>query len=309
MTCQVILAIDGGATKTETTLRTEEGVILFHDIRSGTNYRTIGLAALRTVFESVIISLCEKYPEKRIDIAVLGLAGIDSEEDKRKVYQLASDLFQMNEMKVGRLVVENDVVSVMRGALKEEAGVILVAGTGSIAYGQNGNGDIQRVGGWGNIAGDEGSGYWIGREIMRAICRMEDGRGHSTFLQEAAFQLAGCRTVDELVQLRTVHEVAQLAAVLENCCMQGDSAAIRIAEQAAEELACVAITCVRACGLEWQNSKIRVGGGVLTHSFHVFRKLKESLQKEFPACRLELLPKRPIEYVVERGIAFVKIDG
>ena len=76
-----------------------------------------------------------------------------------------------------RILVVNDALIALQAGVGDAPGIVIVSGTGSIAYGRNDHGEASRAGGWGYVLGDEGSGYWIGRLALRAVVRHADGRG------------------------------------------------------------------------------------------------------------------------------------
>jgi N-acetylglucosamine kinase-like BadF-type ATPase len=120
-------------------------------------------------------------------------------------------------------------------------GVVIVCGTGSIAYGRDRAARAARAGGWGHILGDEGSGYWIGRHALRAVARAADGRGPATALTDRVlnhFAVAGPSDLIREVYERDLrhHAVAQLARVVQQARDEGDELATQILERAAHEL-------------------------------------------------------------------------
>src|SRR5438128_1339137 len=93
------------------------------------------------------------------------------------------------------------VLALVAGA-QDAPGIVIVSGTGSIAYGRNANGEAARAGGWGHMIGDEGSGYWIGREALTAVMRAADGRGPATGLSDdilAYFQVTDVSHLPRIV--------------------------------------------------------------------------------------------------------------
>lgn len=303
---KVILAIDGGGTKTEATLRTLDGTILYQAKSSGSNYSVVGLQQVEKVLLSILTEMSDVYPEMRVDIAIFALAGIDSSEDERKVRLVVEKVCRSSHLAVGKLMIENDAESVMRGVLKNKPGVLLLSGTGSIAYGQDREGRVIRAGGWGHLAGDEGSGYWIGTEVIRAVFKSVDGRGPATILKSAVFNKLGLQSVRDLEtwlyrEPYAVDQIAQLTKVLEVCSREGDREALRITEEAADELAQLIGSVVRRCELETERCPVFVGGGVVTNSTVLFTAIAKRVTKEFPLYELTLLKKSPIEYVVVRG--------
>ena len=139
----------------------------------------------------------------------------------------------------------NDVDAAHIGAFAGGPGILILAGTGSMAWARDDAGTSHRTGGWGEIVGDEGSGYWVGRRVLGAVSKSIDGRGEVTALVAGVFNLLGLDLGDKVNELegwaarleepRT--QIASLAPVALNLAEVGDAAARAIAEAAADELA------------------------------------------------------------------------
>ena len=107
----------------------------------------------------------------------LGIAGVDREDEARTVRAIMRRIGYKSRV----LVVNDALIGLVAGA-RDEPGIAINAGTGSIVYGRNADFEAARAGGWGHMIGDEGSGYWIGRESLAAVMRAADGRGPETRL-------------------------------------------------------------------------------------------------------------------------------
>ena len=107
----------------------------------------------------------------------LGIAGVDRASDEAVVRSIMSRIGYK-----ARILVVNDALIALQAGVGDAPGIVIVSGTGSIAYGRNDQGEASRAGGWGYVLGDEGSGYWIGRLALRAVVRHADGRGRVTSL-------------------------------------------------------------------------------------------------------------------------------
>jgi glucosamine kinase len=192
-----------------------------------------------------------------------------------------------------RLRVEPDLIAAWAGATGGGPGMVLVAGTGAVAYGRDAAGQSARAGGWGPLFGDEGSGYWIGCEGLRAVARSVDGRGPATTLAERLWVSDGAQdaapppSVEQ--RLRAVYRdqwprdrVAGLAVVVAQEAAAGDEVAIGILEQAAAELS-VLVTAV-ARQLSWTDEPLGlVGvGGVLEADAAVRDPLERCLVETLP---------------------------
>jgi len=185
------------------------------------------------------------------DMLLVGMSGIWSQEERRSY---ADDLDLSWSRYVGdavpRITVISDIELVQLAALNGRPGIVLVAGTGAIALGIAGDGKQIRVGGWGPRIDDAGSGFWIGREALRAVAWMLDGRGPSTLLIRpvAAFLMADpadVATLQNKLRTTSIDRCARLAQAVFAYAAEGDAVAMHIRDHAARELARLVTT---ACG-------------------------------------------------------------
>lgn len=179
-----------------------------------------------------------------------------------------------------------DQVAALYGALGGPPGAVLIAGTGSICYGRSADGRERRCGGWGSLMDDEGGGYALGRDILTALVRAEDGRGPETCLKGTVYAHLGVEDMGGL--LRAVYasetgkrEVAALSRLLVPALEAGDQAAETIAAKAAAELAGLVGPVVEALGL--QGGRLALTGGVLTECLPIRRGVVAALARRWPA--------------------------
>jgi N-acetylglucosamine kinase-like BadF-type ATPase len=145
--------------------------------------------------------------------------------------------------------VTTDAVVALAGATAGEPGIICVAGTGSIAYGRNAARKFARVGGWGYIFGDEGGGFDLTRQALRAILRHEEGWGPDTALHEALLTETGSQDANDLMHRFYTNEfsrpvIASFAKLVDTVANTGDAVARNIIVNAAQQLA-TAVSAVR----------------------------------------------------------------
>ena len=162
------------ARRPSATSRTPTARIVGEGRGGGANLQAHGELEVEKVLHAVIE---QAVGERAILPAAvcLGVAGVDRAEDDRIVRGIMRRLgFRSH-----TLVVNDALVALVAG-VGDEPGVVLIAGTGSIAYGVNQTAFAARAGGWGYVLGDEGSGYWIGRQALAAVVREADGRGPKT---------------------------------------------------------------------------------------------------------------------------------
>jgi len=286
-----VLGLDAGGTKTVCYLADEDGKILGEGRAGGANLKAEGELAVEKVLHSV---MDQALGERERDVAAicLGMAGADRDDEK----SLALDIMRRISARA-RVVVVNDALVALVAGVGDAPGVVIICGTGSIAYGRSAD-RAARAGGWGHILGDEGSGYWIGRRALRAVARGADGRGPATSLTPRVLNHFAVAKPSDLVtevydrQLRH-HAVAQLARLVQQARDEGDEVATQILEQAAHELVRAARSVVERLSMQEEALQFVLAGGV----FSGVPWLAEELRRRLPATaprgqvrRLELEP-------------------
>lgn len=166
---------------------------------------------------------------------------------------------------VERLISVEDTVTAQAGAFAAGPGIVVIGGTGAVAYGKDETGNVARAGGWGYVMGDEGSGYDIGRQALRAAAQAYDGRGPATSLLDHIpphFGLPNLEAVQEALYAGRLSrtDVATLAPIAGQAAVAGDSVANQIFDEAAASLAQTAIAVARR--LSWLTPTISPVGGV-----------------------------------------------
>jgi N-acetylglucosamine kinase len=167
------------------------------------------------------------------------------------------------------LLLTHDAEAALVGGIGRRYGAALIAGTGAIAYGINARGQTRRADGWGYLLGDAGSGYWIGREALRATARACDGRGPQTPLQDAILTELGIGACDELVNRVYASDVktpqiAALAPTVHAVSRAGDPVAREILCRAGKELGSTLCAVIHGLGMRGQTFETVLLGGVLT---------------------------------------------
>src|SRR4029078_252707 len=162
MGAMYVIGSDGGATKTVCLLADAQGAIVAEGRGPGANLHTAGELAVEQVLHQVMESALGDRDIRPAAIC-LGVAGVDREDEARTV-----DAIMRRIARHSRVLVVHDALIALVGGAGDAPGIVLIAATGSIAYGRNARGEAARAGGWGHMIGDEGSGYWIGREALNA---------------------------------------------------------------------------------------------------------------------------------------------
>jgi N-acetylglucosamine kinase-like BadF-type ATPase len=171
----------------------------------------------------------------------------------------------------GYITITTDADAALNGAVGGKEGLIVISGTGSICYGRNKDGDTCRVGGWGHIIGDEGSGYKIGLEVLTRVMRSYDGREAKTLLVPMLLEKLRLESPEELVDYvyrsgAGKKEIADLAKLADEAYAQDDVTAYEILSDAAEELFLLARSAIIRLRLEERPARLAACGSVLEKS-------------------------------------------
>ena len=235
---RLFLGVDGGQSSTTVLIGDESGRILGAGEAGPCNHTGAeeGRARFERAVNQGLRAACARAgldaATVRFESACFGMSG--GPEDKQAI--LAGTL------RAEHLLVTTDAGIALSGATDTGQGIAAIAGTGSIAFGRNTEGRTARAGGWGYVFGDEGSGFDIARQALRAALRMEEGWGPPTSLRQALLDATGSRTANQLLHLFYTSEwprsrVAALAPLADSAAAQGDAVAMVVLNRAAVELA------------------------------------------------------------------------
>lgn len=192
---ETVLGIDGGGTKTAFTLMDLEGNIIQSFKLGGSSFDTYSLSSIKERF------LEAKKELKQKPIAVFaGIGGILSEESKANCNALLKEVYEIDKVSS-----DNDVVNALYGLNPNGEGIILIAGTGSVAFGKKGN-RVWRSGGYCYQEGDLGSSYDLGRKALQYLGKTLDGRKEATAFSKA---LASAIRIDNPIDFATYMEKAK----------------------------------------------------------------------------------------------------
>lgn len=285
------ICVDAGGTKTKFVLYSEEGNILDQEILPSCHFMRVGYEGMTEILEEGFKILKERNAEKDQDFMLsMGLAGYGREEIIRENIEIAIRGAFKNEL----YVLKNDIETAIEGAFLGEDGIMLIAGTGSIAFSRY-QGQMKRSGGWGYLFGDEGSAYWLAKRMLEVFSKEEDGRLTKTQMYDLVMErLSLLHGHDLITYVRETlgdrrEDIAKLAKILYEAAEMGDPEALKIYDEGAKELAGLVI----AAGKDTEGKiEVAVFGGV----FEAKELILESLRKYLPDRFLLITPKAPPEY-------------
>lgn len=268
----------------------------------GANLQAVGELELEKVLHTVMEQTVAQHTAVPSAIC-LGIAGVDRPEDATVVRGIMSRIGYK-----ARILVVNDALIALQAGIGTSAGIVIVAGTGSIAYGCDRHGSAARAGGWGYVLGDEGSGYWMGRLALRAIVREADGRGQPTSLTPRVLAHFGVARPEELFQ--TVYHqdfkpatVAALATHLQQARDEGDAVASAILDRGAQELAGAAASVTKQLELAAEAFTFVLSGGMFKSVPWLRQEVTRLLPAIAPRSRTVLLDVEPAFGAVRLALA------
>jgi N-acetylglucosamine kinase-like BadF-type ATPase len=273
-----VLGIDVGGTKTVCLLANEDGKVLSEAREAGANLQGVGELALEKVLHNVMEAALAGQHVVPSAIC-LGIAGVDRADDQKVVRGIMDRIGYK-----ATILIVNDALIALQAGVGDAPGIVIVSGTGSIAYGRNARGEAARAGGWGHVLGDEGSGYWIGRLALRAVVRHADGRGRATSLTPLLLGHFGLTGAAELIH-RVYHEelapsaIGALGRYVQQARNDGDVIAAGILDQAAEELVTAAAAVMKRLEMDRENFSFVLAGGM----FHAVPWLCDQLKLLLPS--------------------------
>lgn len=286
----VILGIDGGGTKTRCLVAGRDGgPVLGEGVAGPSNFQAVGVeTAVANVKAAVEMALAAANATLAdVEAACAGLAGVGRPEDQAT---MAEGLACLG---LPRLQVVTDARIALAGALGGRPGVVVIAGTGSIAYGIDAEGRTYRAGGWGWILGDEGSGFDIGRRALAAALSAFDGAGPETLLAERICTAWGLERIDQAVRLvysdvvEARGRLAALVPLVVDAAAEGDAVATQLLQEAGRSLAALAAAVVRRMNLPAAiDPLVAMAGGVLSGVPLVQQAMREALAALAPSARL-----------------------
>ena len=245
-----VMGVDGGATKTLAAVLDLHAKELHLGHGGPSNEDAVGAdAAVQALLKAADEAIEHAGIEAgQLGAAVLAIAGTDTEDVARNVRKARTDAW----------LVVNDVVAAWATATGGGPGVAAIAGTGSNVFGVGGQGaDTRawRVGGWGHLLGDEGSGYWLGVQSIKAALRDRERSGPETALSEAAmafFEQPSVEAVAARVYSKplTKGEIAAFAIETAKLAEAGDAVACELYERGARELGDQIVAVIRQVGLD-----------------------------------------------------------
>jgi len=305
----MVVGVDGGGSKTRVMLADENGrEIVSVDgpgsaVRPGEHERSAKLIATLVKDALVAADMGHVLPK----VLCVGVAGVGRESDRQAFWQALSSYDPAEDV-----IVHTDATVALDDAFGDGAGILLVAGTGSIALGRSPAGVQARCGGWGPNIGDEGSGAWIGRRALSIVTAASDGREPQTALLGAILTAAQVNDVEALIPwaaAATPATLATLAPAVLSVAASGDLRANALLSMAVEELALHVRTLARQLFVdERAATDVAFAGGLLSRGSPLRKRLELRMKSAVPGATLRSEAVHPARGAVRGALRMLGIE-
>jgi N-acetylglucosamine kinase-like BadF-type ATPase len=287
------LGIEGGGTRTTACLASERRRIVACSASGPSNPLKVGFDSAQ---QQILLAARRVLREVRLrpgelKAVCVGLAGVDRPQVHRRLF----DWLQRS-IPARFHYLTSDAAIALEAALGDLPGLVIISGTGSIAYARGDDGRMSRSGGWGHLFDDAGGGYDLGRKGIIAALRASDGRGPQTVLRASICRVLGLKDITEIVAHSLApHEIAALFPLVLKAAARRDSVAQRLCEEASHELADLGLSLLRR--LKWNGPKVRIAavGGVFQASIRIRRSFKRRIISRVPRVQIVFSRRAAVE--------------
>lgn len=290
------IGVDGGGSKTAAAVVDESGEVLGQGRSGPSNHLRVGLeeagsnlrGAIRGAVSEAGIALNE------VVFAYCGIAGSDHPARRGGMVEALLPIFPRS-----NFTIDSDTRIALTGAIGFGTGIVVISGTGSVAFGRNAHGKEARAGGWGPTIGDEGSGYSIGRRGLAAVVRAYDGRGPKTLMTDLLCnEFAKCDPEDlpYFVYAPTTRadDIALYCRMVIEAAQKGDAVASSLFESEGYELGKTVVAVARKLGLIEEPFPVSYIGGAFHAGDLLIRPMAEVIRAAAPLATIQPPKETPV---------------
>lgn len=306
----IVIGVDGGGTRTRIWVADERGQQLGSAegpgsaLRPGEADRSADVIVATTREALASCEMTHVTPK----VPCVGVAGAGRDPERQALWQSLVSRDVADEV-----VVHADAAIALDDAFGDGAGILLIAGTGSVAFGRGPTGTSSRCGGWGPVCGDEGSGAWIGRRALSIVTAASDEREPPTALVGAILTAAQVDDVDGLVgwaATATPADLASLAPVVASTAETGDLRANSLLSMASEELVLHVRTLARRLfGDERASVPVALAGGLLSAGAPLRKRVEHRLKTGVPGAQVRAEEVVPVRGAVRGALRYLGVGA
>lgn len=293
-----VLGVDGGGSKTTAILVALDGSVIADLHTEATNPQNLGYDVSASILVGLIRDICQKANCSIAEIksVVMGIAGIGRQRDVDALLNSIETNARKQKLQLPQIRMETDARIALEAAFASGPGIALIAGTGSIAIAKNEDGKIFRLGGWGRVLGDEGSGYSIALNAIKAAIKAHEGRGDRTALLNLVIEHFECESLEELIYKIKLEnaEIASFAPKVLKAAMEFDHISHNILFNQANELAELVRTLVNKIHPK-KKIPVALMGGLLENENIYSKMVKERVSRSLPQIVIQK-PKFPTAF-------------
>lgn len=302
----IVVGVDGGGSKTRVMVADERGAAITtvdapaSAVRPGEAEKSAEIiaAAVRDALASA--AMTHVLPK----VVCVGVAGVGRDAERQALWQALASREIAEE-----IVVHADATVAIDDAFGDGPGVLLISGTGSVAFGRGPIGAVARCGGWGSVIGDEGSGAWIGRRALSIVTAASDGREPETALTGAILTAAEVDSMSGLIPWAAAATPATLASLVPSIMSVADSGDLRanaLLGLATEELVLHVRTLARQLfGDERAAVPVALSGGLLERGSPLRKRVVHRLKSAVPGAVVSSEPVDAARGAVKGALRFL----
>ncbi len=284
-----LIGIEGGATKSTCVLADLKGNPLFKCEGGPTNFLVYGEEKVcENLFKLIEKSTkSQKSNTSKVNCIVLGTAGAGREKDANGFEEYFIKYCNNIGVEINSFKVYSDARISLEAAFEGREGGIIISGTGSIMMSKDKDGNIYRVGGFGRLVGDEGSGYSIGRKGLKAVSKFFDGRGDTTLISKLIANHLKITSIDEFIDklYKDNLDIASVAQHVIYSAKKGDEVSLKIINEEVNEL----LLHIKAMLKKMETTELNIVllGGILSKENYFTEKFKKNISEEFKGVNIK----------------------
>lgn len=272
-----LISIDCGGSKTDVLVLDFNGKVLNFKTFSGISYSYVkNEKFVEIILKYIESSLNETgLPVSSVKYVILGSSGVYRQKETEYLRE------KFNESYLTAYVI-SDIEMAFYSAFPEGIGIILSVGTGSICYGIDKNGNNLRIGGWGYLLGDEGSGYYIGRTALNEVIKNYDRGENETKIYQEVLKFYELTDINDIIPLiykspNPVKTISNFAPEVICLSEKGEKIAEKIIDVAIDQMTRLILNLYHKGDFSTDDFRIRISGGLLSNNPVIFNKLKKKL--------------------------------
>lgn len=258
-----VIGIDGGGTKTTGVLADIKGNVIAEATVLGTNPNSEGIELAKTEMKKLLTILNKLSRDKNIVAVFAGMSGVSKEQYQHEFLELIKNTITENIP----ILVDHDAINALYSGTLGRDGIVQISGTGSITYGVNKHKIWKRVGGWGYLLGDTGSGYQIGQSALIAVLNNFDGMAKRTLLRVLIQENFNIKSIGDITSViysspNSQRLIASLFPVVAKAYDLGDEVAKNIIQDAGRSIGISISQLLHELFLKDEEVPVVLAGGV-----------------------------------------------